>query len=424
MKDSGVEWIGEIPEEWELKRLQFCLNEKNEKNTPVKTNQILSLIKDRGVMRYEDKGNQGNKAKEDVSQYKLAYPNTLIVNSMNILIGSVGISNYFGCVSPVYYVFEETCDSDLRYINYIFNTKEFQRELRKFANGILEIRLRVSSTDIFKRKIPLPNKEKQQKIADFLDEKVGEIDSVIAKTKETIEDYKKYKQAIITDAVTKGLNPDAEMKKSGAEWIGDVPKHWKIFRIKNIAKEIGDGLHSTPEYDGNGDVFFINGNNIGDEYLNIKENTNKLNETEREKYKLPLLNENTIMIALNGATYGKTSFYNGEKVLLGKSAGYITLSETCNRRYIRYFLQSYSAKYFMTLSLNGTTIQNLSLNTLNNFYITFPNMEEQQEIVKFLDIKCSELDKLIIKKEELLADLESYKKSLIYEYVTGKKEVK
>ena len=271
--------------------------------------------------------------------------------------------------------------------------------------------------------LPLPSAAEQQKIADFLDEKVEEIDSVIARTKETIEDYKKYKQAIITDAVTKGLNLNVEMKKSGVEWIGDVPKYWKIFRIKNIAKEVGDGLHSTPEYDGNGDVFFINGNNIGDEYLNIKENTNKLNETEREKYKLPLLNENTIMIALNGATYGKTSFYNGEKVLLGKSAGYITLSETCNKRYVRYFLQSYSAKYSMALSLNGTTIQNLSLNTLNNFYITFPDMEEQQRIVEFLDIKCSEIDKLLAKKEELLVDLEDYKKSFIYEYVTGKKEV-
>ncbi len=276
---------------------------------------------------------------------------------------------------------------------------------------------------MFSYYIPIPFKKDQQKIADFLDEKVGEIDSVIAKTKETIEDYKKYKQAIITDAVTKGLNPNVEMKESGIEWIGEIPRNWKTIRLKNIAKEIGDGLHSTPEYDENGDVFFINGNNIGDEYLTIKAGTNKLNMVEQKKYKLPLLNDNTIMIALNGATYGKTSFYNGEKVLLGKSAGYITLDKTINKKYIRYFLQSFSAKYFMTLSLNGTTIQNLSLNTLNNFYITFPNGNEQQEIVDYLDGKCSEINKLIAKKEELLVDLESYKKSLIYEYVTGKKEV-
>ena len=167
MKDSGIEWIGEIPKDWDLMRLQFCLNEIKEKNLPVKSEQVLSLVKDKGVMPYEEKGNVGNVAKEDISEYKLAYPNTLILNSMNILIGSVGISKYFGCVSPVYYVFKETKMSDLRFINYIFTTNEFQKELRKYANGIMEIRLRVSAQDIFKRIIAYPNKQEQIKIADL-----------------------------------------------------------------------------------------------------------------------------------------------------------------------------------------------------------------------------------------------------------------
>ena len=123
-KDSGIEWIGDIPQNWELLRLQFCLDEIKQKNNPIQSEQVLSLVKDRGVMLYEEKGNVGNVAKEDISEYKLAYPNTLILNSMNILIGSVGISNYFGCVSPVYYVFKETDKSDLRFINYIFETHE------------------------------------------------------------------------------------------------------------------------------------------------------------------------------------------------------------------------------------------------------------------------------------------------------------
>ena len=143
MKDSGIEWIGEIPKSWLLKPLKYCLEEINIKNNPVISNTILSLVKDIGVMPYEKKGDKGNKAKEDISEYKIAYPNTLVVNSMNILIGSVGISDYFGCVSPVYYVFKDTNVSDIRFINYLFNTREFQKELRKYAKGILEIRLRV-----------------------------------------------------------------------------------------------------------------------------------------------------------------------------------------------------------------------------------------------------------------------------------------
>ena len=202
MKESGIEWIGEIPTNWKLHRIQYYLEEINEKNNPIKTTNVLSLIKDKGVMLYKDKGNKGNKAKEDISEYKVAYPNTLVVNSMNILIGSVGISDYYGCVSPVYYVFRETEKSDLRFINYIFQTREFQKELKKYAKGILEIRMRISSSNIFKRKIPFPDKKEQQKIANYLDEKVSEIDKLITKTKESIEEYKKYKQLIITNAVT------------------------------------------------------------------------------------------------------------------------------------------------------------------------------------------------------------------------------
>ena len=127
---NSIEWIGKVPNGWSLNRIQNCIQEVKIKNNPIQTTQVLSLVKDKGILLYENKGNQGNKAKEDVSEYKLAYPNTMIVNSMNILIGAVGISDYFGCVSPVYYVFKEKDNSDIRFINYIFNTREFQKELR------------------------------------------------------------------------------------------------------------------------------------------------------------------------------------------------------------------------------------------------------------------------------------------------------
>ena len=113
---NSIEWIGKVPNGWSLNRIQNCIQEVKIKNNPIQTTQVLSLVKDKGILLYENKGNQGNKAKEDVSEYKLAYPNTMIVNSMNILIGAVGISDYFGCVSPVYYVFKEKDNSDIRFI--------------------------------------------------------------------------------------------------------------------------------------------------------------------------------------------------------------------------------------------------------------------------------------------------------------------
>lgn len=125
MKDSGIEWLGMIPEDWETERLQWHISEIKESNKPEKSRRILSLTNKRGVIPYEEKGAQGNVAKEDYTQYKLAYPGTIVANSMNILIGSVGKCDYFGCVSPVYYVFKPNNGENLEFINYIFQTEQF-----------------------------------------------------------------------------------------------------------------------------------------------------------------------------------------------------------------------------------------------------------------------------------------------------------
>lgn len=202
LKKTDFDWIGSVPEKWNLVPVRAFLTEINVKNDPVQTNQILSLMKDKGVMPYEEKGDVGNKAKESINGYKLAYPNTIVANSMNVLIGSVGISSYFGCVSPVYYVFRCSNKADIRYINYVFATRRFQQELRKYAKGILEIRLRVSSRDILSRKIPNPPLEEQKEIADYLDAKCAEIAKVVEAKQAIIEDLKAYKQSLIYETVT------------------------------------------------------------------------------------------------------------------------------------------------------------------------------------------------------------------------------
>lgn len=434
MKDSGIEWIGEIPEDWKVIRLKAVLCERKEKNDPVQTDFVLSLGANYGIIPYAEKEGGGNKAKEDFTQYKLAYPNDIVMNSMNIVSGSVGLSKYFGCVSPVYYMFyPRNPDINIQYYHYMFQTKVFQRSLLGLGNGIMmkesnngnlnTVRMRIPVEKLNSLILPVPSSDEQQKIAEFLDEKCSHIDSVLDKTKASIEEYKKLKQAVITQAVTKGIRSNRPMKDSEIEWIGEIPEDWRTVKLKYLSIEIGDGLHSTPNYDTEGNIYFINGNNIGAEALVFKSDTSRINEIEFAKYKQPIMNENTILITLNGATYGKTSYYNNEKILLGKSAGYITLKCKESKQFLRYYLQSTIAKTIMDLSLNGTTIANLSLTTLNNFLIIYPSIVEQQEIVSYLNAKCAEIDKLIEKKEQLISELETYKKSLIYEYVTGKKEV-
>ena len=270
--------------------------------------------------------------------------------------------------------------------------------------------------------LALPPKEVQIRSAQYLNAKCTEIDTMLSKTRASIEEYKKLKQAVITQAVTKGVRGKREMKDSGVEWTGEIPREWNKCKLKNISIDIGDGLHGTPKFDDSGEVYFINGNNFSSEYVEPKFDTKKLCLEESLNYPKPELTEQTIMISLNGS-YGKVCLYRYFPMLLGKSAGYITLLPSINRKYVRYYLSSTPAQIIMTLSLNGTTIPNLSLNTLYNFPTILPSASEQAEIADYLDAKCAEIDGLIAKKEQLIKELESYKKSLIYEVVTGKREV-
>lgn len=425
MKNSGIEWIGMIPNNWNLKRIQFCLDEITEKNLPIKTKQVLSLVKDRGVMLYEDKGEQGNKAKEDVSQYKIAYPNTLIVNSMNILIGSVGISNYMGCVSPVYYVFKETEESDLRYINYIFNTREFQKELRKYANGILEIRLRVSSSDIFKRKIPLPNKTIQKKISDFLDTKCSEIDSLYYNIEEQIKILKEYKKSIIAEIVTKGLNCDVNMKDSGINYIGKIPEHWEIKKAKYACNSLSKGNGITKEdvkEDGNikcvryGEIY----SKYDDAFFKCLSSTN-IELISSPKY----ITKGDILFAGTGELIeeiGKNVVYMGNELCIA-GGDIIVMKHSQHPIFFNYALNSIHSQIQKSKGKAKLKVVHISATDIGNILIAIPPLKEQEEIATFLDKKCLEINNIIANKLKQLEILKEYKKSIIYEYVTGKKEV-
>lgn len=414
MKDSGIEWIGTIPKNWKLLRIQYGLYEIKENNTLKKTSQVLSLVKDNGVMLYEEKGNKGNKSKEDISQYKIAYPNTLIVNSMNILIGSVGISKYTGCVSPVYYVFKETEQTDLRYINYIFNTREFQKELRKYANGILEIRLRVSANDIFKRKIPFPNKQTQKLIADFLDKKCAEIDALTADIQTQIETLEEYKKSIITEAVTKGLDPNVEMKDSGVEWIGKIPANWTVIKIKYLSNEVNQKKLMNTE-----SMYSYLG------LENLKSYSDEIIKTETD------YDEGIQKFCHKGnVLFSKLRPYLAKVMICPydtfATSEFLELSPSecvCDANYLKYSMLNSSFINEVNLSTYGAKMPRADASYIKNIKICITNLDEQHRIADFLDHKCSEIDQTISEKQQQLDTLAEYKKSLIYEYVTGKKEV-
>ena len=408
MRDSGVEWIGEVPEGWEVNRLQWHLEELVEKNDPIQTTNILSLTNDRGVIPYEDKGNVGNKAKENYTEYKLAYKNTIVANSMNVLIGSVGLSKYDGCVSPVYYIYKSKDSNSIRYYNYLFQLTPFQKELRRYANGILEIRLRVSSSDILKRSVPAPSFSEQRRIADYLDEKCAAIDGAVDELKRGIEDCKAWKKAIIFEAVTGKANVLAaknakvakrQMRDSGIPWIGDIPEGWEVMKGKYLfSARSGDAIRNEILAD-NG-TYPVYG---GGEVIGFADNWN--------------CDADTVLIGRVGARCGcvtllKTRAWATDNALIA--------STNKDVRYITYLLIGANLNQF-----NFSNAQPLiTAGRIKNLPFPFVcDLSEQQAIANYLDEKCAAIDALVAEKEKLIADLETYKKSLIFELVTGKREV-
>lgn len=429
MKESGVEWIGSIPEHWTVQRLQWCLQDINVKNNPIQTTQVLSLTNKLGVVPYEEKGNQGNKAKENLEEYKIAYENTLVINSMNVIIGSVGISQYYGCVSPVYYVFSATSNADLRFINYIFHTTGFQKELRKYAKGILEIRLRISVSDTLRRCIALPTLDEQCRIADYLDEKCQETDAAIEKTRSSIDEYKRLKQSIITTAVVKGINSDAKLKDTGIEWIGWIPAHWDDAKLKYFAT-LRAGVTLGKTYP-NGvelvEVPYLRVANVQGSFVDLSDvATISVLPEEIEKYRL---HKGEVLMTEGGDRdkLGRGCVWNGEidPCLHQNHVFAVTTDPTkLLGQFLAYMTTSIVARTYFDITAKKTTnLACTNSTTILNFTMPIPPVEEQEEIVEYLDKKCTEVDALIAKKEQFLVELENYKKSLIYEYVTGKKEV-
>ena len=419
MKDSGIEWIKQIPTRWSTTRGKNILQLM--RRPPEADDEVITCFRDGEVTLRRNRRKEGFTFSDKEIGYQGIKKGDLIIHGMDGFAGAIGISDSDGKGSPVLVVC--TTKENTRYLMYYLRTLAMQDVFLALATGIRERSCDLRWNKIADLLFPVPELNEQCRIADYLDRKCSQIDAIIARQQEVIEKLKAYKLAVITEAVTKGLNPDVPMKDSGVEWIGEIPEHWVLNKLKYLSLDIGDGIHATPTYDEDGNVYFVNGNNIGEEYLVFKEDTNTISDTEYASYKLPLLTGNTVFVTLNGATYGKISFYHGEKILLGKSAGFITLKSTESREFIRYYLQSYTAKLIMDLSLLGSTIANLSLRTLRDFVIPYPPIEEQIQIVNHLNNRTSSIDAAVSKKEKIVDELIDYKESLIYEVVTGKKEV-
>ncbi|MDD7656406.1 MAG: restriction endonuclease subunit S [Veillonellaceae bacterium] len=428
MKDSGIEWIGEIPKDWEITKIGMLYNLRITKVSD--TDYAPLSVTKMGVLPQLETVAKTN-AHDD---RKLVKKGDFVINSRSDRRGSCGISNYYGSVSLINIVLEPKNNMSSGYYSCLFKTVQFADEFYKNGHGIVDDLWTTGWQDMKRIILPVPHYSEQQQIANYLDTKCSEIDATAEDIQKEISLLEEYKKSVITEAVTKGLNPDVEMKDSGIEWIGEIPKDWEFPKITHILDythpyPIGDGDHGTikaENYSEEG-IPFIRVQNLGFATELIMNNVVYITEKQNNGIINSTLYPNDILFAKTGATIGKVGIMpeNIKKANTTSHVGKITVSEEVVPKYIFYVLSSFIGyKQFWDIALMKSTRPELSIDEIKTLHVLLPKTkEEQQQIADFLDTKCSEIDSLIADKKRQLDILADYKKSLIYEYVTGKKEV-
>ena len=413
MKDSGIPWIGEIPNGWACDAIGSLYSVRIEKVSD-KDYPPLSVGK-MGVVPQLDTAAKT----DDGDNRKLVRKGDFAINSRSDRRGSCGISEYDGSVSLINTILTPRNRMNPKFYNWLFHSERFADEFYRWGHGIVDDLWTTRWQEMKRISIVVPPLQEQQAIADFLDKKCSEIDELISLQEKIIEELKAYKQSVITEAVTKGLNPDAPMKDSGNVWIGEIPERWDTCRVKNIISVFVNGY----AFDSN--VFKLDDEvpviRIGDIQTNI-DFDNCVKVPYSDNLNAFLIQNGDVLIAMSGATTGKCC------LVLSDRLAYINQRVGILRgRYSHYLFYALQADYFLEyVSLNsaGSAQPNISGGSIGNFIIAVPNdLKMCDEIADYLDKKCSEIDSLIALKEDKIEYLKEYKKSIIYEYTTGKKEV-
>lgn len=410
---------GKIPAHWEVKPLQAIFNQRNKQNNNLEFQTILSLVKDVGVIPYEEKGNVGNKAKDDLQGYKIARVNDLVLNKMNAVIGSLGVSKYNGLVSPIYLVLYTANPNYLiTYYSYLFQIKSVQKFLRKFAYGIMEIRESIDYLEFKKMFLPVPPLQEQKEIAEFLDSKCEKIQNYIEKKQKLITLLQEKKQALINEAVTKGLNPNIEFKNSGIEYLGLIPHHWEVVKVKYIATTNIGLVYDPSEIATNENVGYpvLRANNIQNGKIDYKD---VIYVAKKIDDKQLAISGDLLMCVRNGSEnlLGKTAKIENNNFSFG---AFTAIIRSDLNNYLYWIFQTEMLKKSISSFIVSIGIGQISQDDIKNFKIPLPPLQEQKEIAEFLDKKCEKINSAIEKTKKQIELVKEYKNTLINEAVCGR----
>lgn len=434
MKDSGIEWVGKIPKGWSICPLYMLFSERKNRNSKGQEINLLSLSYGR-IIRKNININTGL-LPESFNTYNIVEKDDIIIRPTDLQNDKrslrTGIVKEHGIITSAYIALKPKKYTNSSYFHYLLHAYDIKKVFYNMGNGV---RQGLNYSEFCKLLIINPTNQEQSKIINFLDAKCADIDSLTADIQKQIDILKEYKKSVITQAVTKGLDPNVEMKDSGIAWIGKIPKHWiypKLTYILDTEHEypIGDGDHGTikaNDYVQEG-IPFIRVQNLGfatplrlDDvvYITKKQNITIKNST---------LKPDDILFAKTGATIGKVGIVPKELLISNTTShvGKITVNQKIIIPRFLFYALSSTVGYKLLWDIAGqkSTRPELSIEEIKRLHIILPDsLQEQQTIVDYLDAKCANIDAAIAGKQKQLDVLKEYKKSLIYEYVTGKKEV-
>lgn len=415
-KNSGFEWVGEIPTSWELYKGKYMFTQRNLRGNTIEL-QLLSPTQKYGVVPqsvYEDRSGMNavklNK-NANLSALKTIHKGDFCI-SLRSFQGGFEYSEYEGVVSPAYQVFYPVVKVARGYYKYLFKDSGFIEKMNSYTMTLRDGK-NIAFADFGNTYIPCPPVDEQQRIADFLDTKCAEIDALTADIQTQIDTLEQYKRSVITETVTKGLNPDAEMKDSGIQWIGNMPAHWDVIRGKYILRYM-----QKPVREDDGVITCFR-----DGEVTLRSNRREDGFTMSDKE-----------IGYQGIDVGDLVVHGmdgfagsiGISDSRGKASPVLNVLDTDQcKRYIMYYLRSMAYSDVFLALATGIRVRSCDLrwNKLAELSYPVPPLNEQNAIVKHIDSVLSKADAVIADKKAQLAILDEYKKSLIFEYVTGKKEV-
>lgn len=417
MRDSGFRYLGAIPSTWPTRRLKHFFVVSRVTGRADAT--VLSLYRDHGIVPKDSRDDNHNVTSLDTSKYKYVEVGDFVINKMKGWQGSMALSGYEGIVSPAYHVFKITASNLVPcYAHYLLRCQSYADEWRRLSTGLRIGQWDLHVEDFLNASIPVPPLDEQQRIADYLDAKCAEIDRAIEAAEGSIEEYKAYKESIVSHAVTKGFKSDAKMMESGIEWLGSVPVTWRVrypkylFALRKERARANDVMLTASQHHGM----------IPQERFMAKEAYSPV-PVEKGHDILKHVEPGDFVISMR-------SFQGGLEYsqVRGKmSSAYLALypiSDDIDSSYYRWLFKS--PRYIEGLQSTTNLVRDGQALRYANFlqlWLPVPPIDEQQHIADYLDEKCSQIDRAVSAKKAIIEDLKTYKHSLIYEVVTGKREV-